>query len=338
MQKRGREKKRGLFGRLFRSLFSIVILSAFVIAIALLVKQMSSFNSIAVSKYTSPVLNKLGFSGDAAGVVAGEFVERLAHTKINSQQNKELPQVAAVQTEKTSSDRKSERLFSVALIADSGDENDMLEKAINKAEEAGVDYIVHMGDATAWGDIKSLEAAKSVLNSASVEWYIIPGDHDLADSVGADNFIQVFGETNSMFEVQGKTFLLLDNSANFTPISEESLNWQLSNIKKSDFVIMSQPIYHPVNPRVMGVFDGKIDKKVKSQAEVLLEAVRDSKVEAIFAADHHKSSENKDPVRNSLTHHVVGSVATQRNLQRPRFSILHVYATGDYGVEEVILE
>lgn len=337
VKRRRANKKPGFFGRAFRSLFSIVILSAFVIGIALFVRELSDVNSGIISRFATPLLSQLGLSGDAAGDVAGDFVQRVSQTKLSTQNKQSIQDTVNAEENYNSNDNRT-LLFSVGLIADTGDENEMLRKAIGQAEAAGAEYIIHLGDLTAWGDMKSLLAARDVLNTATVNWYVIPGDHDLAESVGRNNFTQVFGEPNESVTINGKNILLFDNSANFTPIESASLNWLTAELKEADIVILSQPIYHPVNPRVMGMFEGVEDTEVRAQANFMLKEIQNSGVTAIIAADHHKSSESPDPVRSSLTHYVVGAAAVDRNLQRPRFSMLKVFANGEVEVDDVVIE
>ncbi len=200
---------------------------------------------------------------------------------------------------------------------------------------------------TRYGTVEEFKKVKEILDSSKVEFLAIPGDHDLAHSVdygdieGRKNFKEVFGDTSHIYEEEGHKFLLFDNSANFTKVGEEEMAWFRDHVKTSHFVFLSQPLYHPTNSRVMGVFEGDVVSTVHLQAEEMLELVRESEVRAIVAADHHFYSENKDPEREGLMHFALGALVSNkdsmRNLQSSRYALLKIYKNGDYSIEEVVL-
>jgi len=144
-----------------------------------------------------------------------------------------------------------------------------------------------------------------------------------------------------LYENRGYTFMLFDNSPNFSKVSEEDLAWFEDSLNKADFVILSQPLYHPTNSRVMGMFEGDVVSTVRAQAEEMLTNIRESKIQAIIAADQHFFSKNIDTERASLSHIVVGALISNkssfRNPQSSRYAILRIYESGDYKVEEVVL-
>ena len=81
-RKRRYRKKITFIQRFFRSVIAIVILSAFILGIALMVKEMAGLDPYGVVKLASPVLEKVGISTEKAGDVAGTFAERLLKTSI----------------------------------------------------------------------------------------------------------------------------------------------------------------------------------------------------------------------------------------------------------------
>ena len=129
---------------------------------------------------------------------------------------------------------------------------------------------------------------------------------------------------------------------NFSKISQEDINWFKEQVVEADFVFLSQPLYHPSN-KVMGVFEGDEIVNVKKQGDELLSYIRSRDVKAIFAAEHHMSSETQDPQDKDLMHYVVGAITSTINekpqtiLQSPRFSILTIKGDGTYSVTEKIL-
>jgi calcineurin-like phosphoesterase family protein len=339
---RRRNKKPGIFKRLLRSIFAVCILTAFVLGVAFLVKGMSELNVDKFTATASPLFNKLGLNEKAAGEVAGDFISRVANTGFK----KDPVEVSADETFNGAviggSTKRSAKVASIAIMADNGDEFDVLQAGVKKATELNVDYIFHLGDLTDWGDVDSLKKAKAILDSSGVKWYAIPGDHDLAQSVGQNkegdyNFLQVFGKNYTKVSVAGSNIILLDNSANFTPMSEERFTWFLNEIDTADFVFLSQPLYHPFSSVVMGKVDGKEQKDLYNQASIMLSKVRNSSTKAIFSAAHHISSGHPDAERTSLMHYVVGALSVKRNPQiTPRFYVLTLYENGDYSVDEIL--
>lgn len=323
--------------RFLRSAVSITILSAFVIILSIFVKALSSLNKQSFVSLTSPIANKLGLSKDDVGEVAGEFAQRVSETKINPKNT-----VNALDNSKTSSEDENENieqaLFKIALLADSHNANGNLKQAVEQINNEGIRYMVYLGDLTDWGDIASLKKAQEILNTFKHAYFVLPGDHDLAQSVGLDNFLTVFESPNTILTLGDYKFVLFDNSANYTPITEGNMHWLLLNIKDADFVILSQPLYHPINTRIMGIVDYEVVKDVKEQADVILNAIRVSNVEAVISADQHQSSISIDPERESLKHIVVGALVSERNYQTPRYSILNLFEDNSYTIEDIILE
>jgi hypothetical protein len=118
--------------------------------------------------------------------------------------------------------------------------------------------------------------------------------------------------------------------------------WFKGELKDADFVLLSQPIYHPKNNIVMGVVKGEEVADVLAQSKEILDLIQKSNVMAVIAADQHMSSQNPDPVRDSLSHIVVGAVTKTHdgiiNLQTPKFAVLSVYDDGTYNVADVPLD
>ena len=352
-RKKRRPKRPGFFKRIFRALFAIVILTGFVAFVSLATKEISSLDPVTFAKVSAPIFTRLGLSEAKTGQVAGELVERISQTGINKLDrdgsNSDISANVNLgpATLSGSTIRKSKTVVAkVAVMADSGDENLNLQDALQKAKELEVDYVFHLGDLTSWGDLKSLEAVRSVLEEGGSNWFALPGDHDLAQSAsvqgggGLENYTNVFGKNYAFITVNKVTFLLFDNSANKTPLDDARYNWFLNNVSYADYVLLSQPLYHS-SPSdlmgVMGVFNGEEVKEINDQAKVLLAEVRNSDVQGVFAGDHHFSSISIDPVRDSLTHYVVGAIAEKRNVQVfPRFTILEVYSDNSYEVSEIL--
>lgn len=318
-----RKRSRGLhfLVKFIKGIFAVVILSGFLIALFLCLENFPFL----VSKLSS----KIGITID----------DRLI--SIDSSKRQEMEGISRETLGET------EVVLTVGLIADSEGDNDSLEKALRGLRDRNVDIVFFLGDLTQYGDMDSLRTVKDILNRSELEILVIPGDHDLAASVdagdmtGMKNFGEVFGSNIHLYEDGEHTFMLFDNSPNFSKVSEENLAWFEDSLDKADFVILSQPLYHPTNQRVMGMFEGDIVSTVRAQAEELLTNIRESKVKAIVAADQHFFSKNEDPERANLSHIVVGALISNkdsfRNPQSSRYAILRIYESGNYKVEEVVL-
>ena len=319
--KRKRVRNLRFLVKFIKGIFSVVILSGFLIGLFLCLENLPFL----VSKISS----KIGISG------VGDLV------LIDSSQRKEAEDGSkeALGSQKTT--------LTIGLIADSEGDNESLEKALDGLNDRNVDAVFFLGDLTQYGSLDSLRAVKDILNRSELKVLIIPGDHDLAASAddgdlsGRRNFREVFGDNIHLYESRGHNFMLFDNSPNFSKISEEDLAWFENNLPETDFVILSQPLYHPTNQRVMGMFDGDVVSTVRAQAEEMLTKIRESNVKAIIAADQHFFSKNTDPERADLLHIVVGALISNkgsfRNPQSSRYAILKIYENGNYKVEEIVL-
>ena len=86
LKRRQSDKGSQLTGRLFRSVVSIVVLTAFVLFISLFVRELSDFNVSKAVKYAKPLLARLHIKIDEEqiGQVAGEFAQRISQTNIGS--------------------------------------------------------------------------------------------------------------------------------------------------------------------------------------------------------------------------------------------------------------
>jgi len=319
--KRKRARNLRFLVKFIKGIFSVVILSGFLIGLFLCLENLPFL----VSKISS----KIGISG------VGDLV------LIDSSQRKEAEDGSreALGSQKTT--------LTIGLIADSEGDNESLEKALDGLNDRNVDAVFFLGDLTQYGSLDLLRAVKDILNRFELKVLIIPGDHDLAASAddgdlsGRRNFREVFGDNIHLYESRGHNFMLFDNSPNFSKISEEDLAWFENNLPETDFVILSQPLYHPTNQRVMGMFDGDVVSTVRAQAEEMLTKIRESNVKAIIAADQHFFSKNTDPERADLLHIVVGALISNkgsfRNPQSSRYAILKIYENGNYKVEEIVL-
>jgi len=361
--------------RLFRGVLAVLILTAFVLGIAYSIRELSSINVEKLAHLASPYLAKVGISDKQIGMVAGNLIERATDVGIEGVTTANLSEDKDKDEEKVTEDSPEEDIssastqiessYEIAIIADSHIANDKEEYKENKNHldsslavitDLEISEVIHVGDVTNWGVVSDLKDAKEVLDNSELAYYVLPGDRDLAQAVGPSNFKSVFGKTNQVLVKGENKFVLFDNSANYTLISQEDIAWFEKNIEDADFVILSQPLSTEgltlFNCQYMGnsckdLEDEILSQKqqaVREQKDVLLEMVRTSSVKAIIAGDHHKSSKIEDTQRPSLTHYVVGAVGgtvseyAQSSLQTQRFSLLKLFDDGSYVLDDVVLD
>ncbi|MBU1104632.1 metallophosphoesterase [Patescibacteria group bacterium] len=229
-------------------------------------------------------------------------------------------------------------VLTIALVADTHNYNDNLQMALEIAKENKVDFVIHLGDMSNVGTLEELTNAKKGLDESGLEYFVLPGDHEYYvsewnGSPSINNFANVFGEVldglvltwnsiNLKFEIISlcETSSECGNLKSITGFASfvNEVNFKFKNEDK--YLFLHEPLY-PL---------GKDSQ--------LLERVRKSNVKAVFAGDAHFSSETPDSVRSSLKHIVIGALTEERNLQTPRFSLLRLYANGEYSVEEIILD
>ena len=339
--------RNNIFKRLFRSLISVVILTAFVLGISVTVRSLYSMDPVKLAKLARPLLSKLNIDEEQAGRVAGIFAQRINETSVHltasdsasTLESENIDQAEYSDSSSAQTEGK-EIAFKLALIADSEDDFESLREALLKAKEFGAETVFFLGDLTNYGDLPALREGKKVLDDAELEYYILPGDHDLADSVedkkpAEEYFAEVFDLRNQIVNIGTFKFVLFDNSKNFTSLTQSDLDWFTREVKSADFVLLAQPLYHPVSRVIMGYSDGEEVPEVRSQANELLNLIRGFDVRAVIAADQHLFSQNEDETKPELLHFVTGAVNKSRNLDGPNFEILSIYTDSTFSVEKI---
>lgn len=230
--------------------------------------------------------------------------------------------------------------FKFLLVADSHNENNNLRKAIDQAKQQGIELIIGLGDYTETGTTDELLKVKQELDQSGIRYFVTAGDHDLWDArdkqkKAYDNFVSVFGYPYQTFEYRGVQFLIIYNSDNYLGLGNEQLGWLNLELEKQQdskpyFVLMHEPLYHPSSDRVMG----KNEEALKTEVQSLIKLFKNSGVEEVFSGDVHFFTRYKEP-QTGLKMTTVGSLASLRNVQSPRFAIVTVYQDGGYEVEDI---
>jgi len=353
-------KKTSMMDRSFRFVFSVVVLSALVLGVTLGVREVSTADPVQIAYKLKPLLAQLHIQVDEKqiGDVAGKFVERISQTNLGSGVT-----TSRLDTNSASSDvsgvtqSKSKELFKVAILSDIHQDLPNLEKALVLVKSSGVNTVFLLGDLTNFGDIATLSKVKDVLDKSGLTYFALPGDHDIAQSVSAKNFVNVFGKDYFSTTIQGYKFVALDNSFNYTPVTPIQVTWFDENARNASFILLSQPLYTTglsalfekiymgssvTDPQTQDLVTKQ--EAVRDQGTLILNMIRgDTVIKAVIAGEHHKSSQVIDSQRKNLMHFVVGAVSDSVNdypqnlIQTPRFSIMTVFEDGTYKVEDVTL-
>lgn len=231
--------------------------------------------------------------------------------------------------------------FKFGVLADSHKDTASLKKALNRAKEEGVKFVVIMGDLSDTGTVEELEATKQVLENSALTYYAAPGDHDLWDSRDKEsnppkNFMQVFGETYQSFSYDSVRFILIYNSDNYLGLDGVQLKWVEDELERTAkeapkliFIFAPTPLFHPSSDHVMG----KVNPRLIEQAEHLETSFKRLGVDLVFSADTHFYLSFTEP-KNDLPMLTVGAVTSEKNPQTPRFAVVDILEDGSYNIEE----
>jgi hypothetical protein len=235
---------------------------------------------------------------------------------------------------------KGQLAFKFAIVTDSHNDNDNLREALSLSKQAGAKFVVGLGDYTDVGTIKELQDAKTQFDASDLPYYVVPGDHDLWDARdkhknASDNFTEVFGKPYQSFSYQNLRAILVYNSDDYLGIDGLEMKWIEDEVASSasegklTLAFMSTPLFHPSSDHVMG----RVNDKLKNQAEHLISTFQKNGVSEALAGDTHVWSEYTEPKTN-LKMHTIGAVTSLRNPQAPRFAIVEVYEDGSYNIED----
>jgi len=331
-------RKKPAILKFFNTVLAVIVISALLLGIIIIISKISSTDNVTKSSKMSKIFT-------------------LFSSKIQNSENNEIGEVN--QEEISGSDFINKlALFKICIISDIHQDLEDLKKTGEKIKTSGCDKMFIIGDLTNYGYVESLKNVRDIINTFGIEYYAIPGDHDIADSLDSDNFNKVFGINYHVMEYEGVRFMLIDNSPNFTEISKTQMTWIQNNVGNVDFIVISQPLFTqglnpPFDVTYMGSMlntpqDDDIKEKqqlVKNQGQELLDLIRKNKqIKAIFAGEHHRSSKIEDSDRGGLFHYVVGAVTgtvndlPQSAIQTSRFSVISIYEGKEYSVEDVLMD
>ncbi len=228
-------------------------------------------------------------------------------------------------------------LFKFALVADSHNENDYLQKALQQVKP---DFFIGLGDYTEVGTIKELQDAKKEFDKTGIRYFVTAGDHDLWEARNRQlppytEFVQVFGKPYQSFNFEKVRFLMIYNSDNYQGLDKDQWQWLQDELASSQdtkltLAFLHEPIYHPSSAHTMGW----VSSNLKDQAEKLTKILKDGGVKEVFSGDIHFFGRYTEP-KTGLLMTTIGAVASQRNAQLPRFAVVTIYDDYSYNVEDI---
>lgn len=238
------------------------------------------------------------------------------------------------------SDSLKQPVLQLAIFADIHSDWERLQKAVEKVNNnKSVDLVLVLGDLTDLGSLENLNKSKAILDSLNVNYYVIPGNHDLwysrRDGNPHDyNFVQVFEDQPACFSENGFNLVLLDNSDEQKGV--ESSHWlKIQNClnKKEPVLFFSHiPLHHPANERVMGQYSSEAVR----QGEILRDKLCGQKAKLAVGAHFHSFSKYNYACDNGYKLPMIVSPALtiSRNFQSPRFLYLDVDESGEVEEKE----
>lgn len=257
------------------------------------------------------------------------------------------------------------KITKIAVISDTHLNEESFKFLLGFLNSNPVAAIIHLGDHTDFGDLKSLKLSKSYLDSLNVTYYSLAGDHDIAETSSLSNFSQVYKTTKYM-TINDINLTFINNPFNYTPFSTLEFDEILRSISNADLILTSQPLFVPKDNFFSYKYMGSMDdvanlsptkqislKEYNSQGQTLLSKIRETQKQLlIVSGDHHRSATFTDPANSLITYHITGALAkniylgskqySQKALQSPRFSIIEIYKNSEgqtqFKIKEQIIE
>lgn len=228
----------------------------------------------------------------------------------------------------------------VIMASDMESDFPSLENFVKTINEDSVDAVFILGDITTLGVKEDFVKSKSILNKSKVKVYYLPGDRDLWKSGGSiKNFKEILGDNYQLVDVNGVKFLMIDNANEYEGIDSTQFSFIESNLGSADYVLMHNPVYF--NDSLLGLMGkgmGQYSVEVNDQRNKLLGMIRTAPlVKATFAGDQHVFSVTDDSEEESLSHVILGSLSSIRNLDVSNYIKVKIYEDKTFSVEKLTL-
>jgi len=221
--------------------------------------------------------------------------------------------------------REEVKKVKFVIYSDIHSDLESLTKAVVRSRSSGAEFAIITGDITTVGDGKEFKKIKDLLDSSSLPYYIVPGNHDiwLGRKVGDDIFGKYFGQSYQSFDKEGIKFILVNNADSVLGINkvtgkngEKQADWLANEVKAclrvTCLVFMHEPLSHPTSEHIMGEENKDLIPEAKLWQKILAEAG----VNDIFVGHLHSSSEYETGAVKTT---VIGALSEDRNWQLPRY-------------------
>lgn len=207
--------------------------------------------------------------------------------------------------------------YTFAVISDIHSDYNALQKSLEKIKEDRVEFIVVVGDLTTVGNRNELTKVKQILDKNGVNYYAIPGNHDLWSVQGNVNpYEEVFGAVYQSFEKKGVKFILINNGDGIKGVDEKQSVWikgQINNCPKITCLVFA---HMPLNNSITNHIMGEGSPLVASQAANLIKEFNVFKIKELFAGHvHYLSNYTLDGLETNTD----GAIYTNGGTQSPRF-------------------
>lgn len=139
----------------------------------------------------------------------------------------------------------SQQEFSFAHITDthvgSSTGAEDLRRTVNDINSLNaLSFAIITGDITEFGSDDQFRLAKQILDSLSIPWYIVPGNHDMKWSAsGGTSFAAIFGSERFVFDYQGYRFIGLHQGPR---IRMGDAYWTEDDVSWLDSVLSTTPL------------------------------------------------------------------------------------------------
>lgn len=167
-----------------------------------------------------------------------------------------------------------------ALVGDSQGHNEVLAEIVQEVNEAGVDFMICLGDVVASGSEEEYIAFQETMQALECPYYAVPGNHDIREK-GFDHFSSRLGPVDYHFDYGGYRFIFADSAA--MDFSEAQRGW-LAGVLDGElpgFVFLHVP---PLDPREN---DHSFLDPAGAEAFVELVAEPDRQVQGVFSGHIH---------------------------------------------------
>lgn len=209
-----------------------------------------------------------------------------------------------------------EKKVKIAVMADVHDDDEELKIMLNKAKSSGVEMVIIAGDLTNEGKRSELTKIKKVLDSVTLKYAVVPGNHEY----DLDLFKDVFGKNYQSLKIGEVKLILIDNSY-WKGFDEMQKNWIESEVKECKVFICVAIMHKPLNNILSTHVMGENNIKATDEALWLRELLISSGVKQIEAGHlHYASSYELEGIRTDI----VGAMSRNRNNQSPRYTELMI--------------